>query len=149
VEAVAEVAQDLTALLRGLCEVNPRARMVLTVSPVPLVATATATGDHVLVANTRSKAVLCAAAEEIAERHDNVVYFPCYEIIAGAPGKLAYFAADCRRVTAAGVAHVMGGFMRSMVAQPASAATAEALGDAGIEELLDAECDEELLGRPA
>jgi hypothetical protein len=141
-----EVTRDLTLFLAGLREVNPAARVVLTVSPVPLVATATA--DHVLLANTRSKAVLRVAAEEIADSHDNVCYFPSYELIVGAPGKLHYFEADCRSVTAAGVAHVMSVFMRHMTEEGAAAA-GEYDAEREIEDLLDAECDEEVLARPA
>ena len=41
---------------------NPKARLVLTVSPVPLAATAS--GSHVLPATIYSKSVLRAAAQE-------------------------------------------------------------------------------------
>ncbi len=59
--------------------INPRIKFVLTVSPVPLAATATT--SHVLTATTYSKAVLRAAAGEIIRRCADVDYFPSYEII--------------------------------------------------------------------
>ena len=54
-------------------------KILLTVSPVPL--TATASGRHVLLATTDSKAVLRAVASELQRRHENIDYFPSFEII--------------------------------------------------------------------
>lgn len=107
---VAEVTADLATFIARLRGVNPGARIILTVSPVPLVATAS--GNHVLAATTYSKSVLRAAAQEIAEDHDGVFYFPSYEMITGAPAAARYFAADMRNVTEEGVAQVMAVFLR-------------------------------------
>jgi hypothetical protein len=107
---VGEVTADLAAFIARLRGVNPAARIILTVSPVPLVATAS--GNHVLAATTYSKSVLRAAAQEIAEDHENVFYFPSYEIITGAPAAGRYFADDMRNVTEEGVAQVMSVFLR-------------------------------------
>ncbi len=54
-------------------------QFVVTVSPVPL--QATFTDQDVIVANAESKAVLRAAAGAFARRHDNVSYFPSYEMV--------------------------------------------------------------------
>ncbi len=54
-------------------------QIVVTVSPVPLMATFR--GGDVVVANAHSKALLRAAAEEWAARHANVHYFPSYEMV--------------------------------------------------------------------
>ncbi len=53
-------------------------QIVVTVSPIPLMATYT--GRDVVVANAHSKALLRALAEEWSSRHENVHYFPSYEI---------------------------------------------------------------------
>jgi len=53
-------------------------KIVVTVSPVPLMATFT--DRDVVVANTYSKSLLRTAAEEWAAAHENVHYFPSYEI---------------------------------------------------------------------
>jgi hypothetical protein len=74
-----EVAKDLTLLFRRLMQINPRFKMILTVSPVPMVATAT--NEHVLVANMYSKSTLRAAAAELATRRANVTYFPCWMVL--------------------------------------------------------------------
>ena len=84
--------------------------MILTVSPVPLIATME--NRSVLVSTTYSKSVLRVAAEVVAKRYDFVAYFPSYEIITGGFNRGSYFAEDLRSVTEAGVAHVMRLFMR-------------------------------------
>ena len=106
---VSEVVSDLDKLIIFIRVRNPTARIIFTVSPVPLVATAS--GDHVLSATTYSKSVLRAAAGEVAARYDNTAYFPSYEIITGSYNRGIYFAPDLRSVTEAGVAHVMRLFL--------------------------------------
>lgn len=58
-----EIREDLINFWERLRTVNSNARMLLTVSPVPLAATATQ--NHVLVATTYSKSVLRAVAGEL------------------------------------------------------------------------------------
>ncbi|MFG5408132.1 GSCFA domain-containing protein [Piscinibacter sakaiensis] len=103
---VAEVVDDLRSLLRGLRELNPRARLLLTVSPVPLVATAEP--RHVLVSTAASKAVLRAAAQEIADDEPGCAYFPSYELVTGPQQRGAAFEADLRSVRPAVVAAAPG-----------------------------------------
>jgi hypothetical protein len=99
-----EIRDDLVASLRLLRSVNPAIRVMLTVSPVPLVATAT--DAHVQRATSYSKAALRAACEEVAQDCPDVVYFPAYEIVTG-PHSAGFFEPDLRRVSPAGVAAVM------------------------------------------
>ena len=103
------VAADLRAFLRRLRTVNERAHAILTVSPVPLIATYE--DQHVLVSTIHSKSVLRAAAAMVAKECANVDYFPSYEIITGPAGSGRYFEGDLRSVNEAGVAHVMRVFM--------------------------------------
>lgn len=147
--SVQEVVADLEDFLRKLEFVNARARVVLTVSPVPLVATAS--DRHVLSATIYSKSVLRVAAEEVSRRRtERVCYFPSYEIIAGPQAQGAYFEQDRRSVTAAGVAHVMRVFMARMTraeeaGQAATGAATES--ERSIESLMEVACDEEALTR--
>ncbi len=107
---VDDVVDDMSAFLEGLRGVNPAARVILTVSPVPLVATAEA--RHVLVSTMYSKSVLRVACDQLARRFEGVAYFPSYEIIAGGFASKNYFAEDKRSITEEGVAHVMSIFER-------------------------------------
>ena len=105
------IYQDLTYTISLLREVNPNLRVVLTVSPVPL--TATATGGHVLNATTYSKSVLRAVAQDVVGDYADVDYFPSYEIITGSPFKSAFYEGNLRSVTRAGVDNVMSIFFEA------------------------------------
>jgi len=148
--SVREVVADLEAFVAKLKLVNPEARIILTVSPVPLVATAE--DRHVLASTVYSKSVLRVAAEEVSRAHDHVCYFPSYEIITGPHAAGGYFEADRRSVTEAGVEHVMRVFMRRMTAHDAEdpGADSEAPATAAMlemEALAETSCDEEALAR--
>jgi hypothetical protein len=102
---VDEVRDDLEAFIHLLRSINGDVRILLTVSPVPLVATATQ--DHVLVASTYSKSVLRVAAAAVAASEPQVTYFPAYEIVTGPQAPDSYFDADRRNVSEAGITAVM------------------------------------------
>jgi hypothetical protein len=132
---VSDVISDLEETVAFILERNPGARFILTVSPVPLVATME--DRSVLTSTTYSKSVLRVAAEEIAARHQQVAYFPAYEIITGSFTGGRYFAEGLRDVTQAGVSHVMRLFTKHYVAGTESApsvpvATAQPAPDRGI-----------------
>jgi hypothetical protein len=99
---------EIVELVRTHC--NPVMRFIVTVSPVPL--GATFKDADVIVANSASKAVLRAVAEELFRRFDFVDYFPSCELVFNAPRGLA-FEGDQRHVARDMVAGVMGRFEQS------------------------------------
>jgi hypothetical protein len=107
---VTEVIADLCETIDLMRLKKATIRLILTVSPVPLVATMT--DKSVLAATTYSKSVLRVAAEEVAARYEGVDYFPSYEIVTGAHARGRYFSEGLRDVTEEGVAHVMRLFMK-------------------------------------
>ncbi|MFG3585440.1 GSCFA domain-containing protein [Streptomyces sp. NPDC047990] len=109
---VAEVHRDLTEAVALARRANPALKILLTVSPVPL--TATATGAHALVATTYSKSVLRAAAGQLAQELGHVDYFPSYEIITGHPFQGAFYEPNRRTVSEDGVAFVMRHFFEAL-----------------------------------
>ncbi|WP_246662510.1 GSCFA domain-containing protein [Rhizobium sp. P44RR-XXIV] len=113
------VNDDLSLFLKKLKAVNPQVKVLLTVSPVPLVATYE--NRSVLVSTTYSKSVLRVAAEQMLSRFGWVDYFPSYEIITGSYAGGLYYEDDYREVNHLGVAHVMRCFVRHYVSQPAEA----------------------------
>lgn len=135
----AEVLEDMCAFYERLLSVNPGARMLLTVSPVPLAATATE--EHVLVATTYSKSVLRSVAQEMAEDYENVHYFPSYEIISSHPARGMFFNPDLRNVNAFGVNYVMEHFFSGKMAKIFAAPNG--LPENEVE--VDLICDEEKL----
>ena len=107
--SASDVEADLDGFIQRLRSVNPRARVLLTVSPVPLIATFGS--KHVLPATVHSKAVLRTAAQRVVAAHERVDYFPSFEIVTGAASRGRYFESDLRAVTPEGVSHVMRVFM--------------------------------------
>jgi len=100
-----EVLTDLHRLHALLRRFNPQMALILTVSPVPL--TATATDAHVLTATTQSKAVLRAAAGEFIATSENTDYVPSFEIITAPASGGPWFDPNMRSVSAEGVEKVM------------------------------------------
>ena len=103
-----DVVQDFLSFRSAMQKIQPGIRFILTVSPVPL--TATAGPEHVLPATMYSKSVLRAAAGFLALTFPDVDYFPSYEIIAGHPSKGALYESNLRSVAPAGVDIVMETF---------------------------------------
>ena len=134
-----EIMEDLREFWELLRSVNPTAKLLLTVSPVPL--SATASSNHVLVATTYSKSVLRSVAGEVSEEVSDIGYFPSFEIICSHPSRAIFFEEDMRTVTETGVEFVMDHFFRSsQVGSPASERGVEGHGN-------DLICDDELLDR--
>ncbi len=135
-----EVRGDLLDFCRAVRSVNPAIRILLTVSPVPLIATFE--NRHVLVSTTYSKSVLRVAAEEATREFDFVDYFPSYELISTASSPRNYYAADLREVEDPGVAHVMRSFTRHYIDDLPWSAT-PAPTPVAIEQPRSVVCDEE------
>jgi hypothetical protein len=108
-----DVRRQLVEFCTLARSVNPTVRILLTVSPVPLVATYEP--RHVLVSTTYSKAVLRVAADEALAHFDFVDYFPSYEIVSTASSPRNYYADDLREVDDSGVTHVMRCFTRHYI----------------------------------
>jgi hypothetical protein len=108
---VGQIKEDFEAVLAQLRSINPRLRVLLTVSPVPK--TATATDVHVLAASTYTKSVLRACAGELYEDHPEIDYFPSYEIIVAAKAAGQFYDVNLRNVSEAGVALVMRTFLQA------------------------------------
>lgn len=139
---VSDVVEDLRAFATEVRRVNPRMRMILTVSPVPLAATAES--QHVLAATTYSKSVLRVAAETTA-RQGEAYYFPAYEIITAGGGE--YLAADRRSILEQGVQRVMALFSRHVL-DGASSLAMPPDDDQSLQQsqrLVDTLCDEQRL----
>jgi hypothetical protein len=104
------VVADMESFLERVRSVNPKIQIILTVSPVPLIATAE--HRHVLVSTVYSKSVLRAAAGRLESHYPFVSYFPSFEIITGQQAGNSFFASDRRTVLESGVEAVMRIFMK-------------------------------------
>ena len=142
-----DIRADMHEVIARLKAINPACRVILTVSPVPLIATYEP--RHALVATTYSKSVLRVVADEMWRDYAHVDYFPSYEIITGSYNRGAYFADDLRDVTPEGVAHVMKTFMRHYTgaAVPSEAGSDKETAPGNRSAFFDLVCDEEEIAK--
>lgn len=113
-----EIKQQMQDMIGRLRSVNPQARILLTVSPVPL--TATYENRHVLISTMHSKSILRAVAGELADELSYVDYFPSYEIIVSSPYRSMFFKNNLRNIHDEGVDYVMTHFFRQHQIESAS-----------------------------
>ncbi|MDG3042059.1 GSCFA domain-containing protein [Roseicyclus marinus] len=128
---VAEILEDFTALERMLTEINPGLQWILTVSPVPLAATAS--GDHVLAATMRSKSVLRVVCDLLYESSAAIDYFPSYELVMSPAHPAGAFASDLRSVRPEVVDGIMELFLKAhgLTAEPIPSAPTDGDGEGG------------------
>lgn len=146
-----EIRQALRETFGWIKEANPAVRFLLTVSPVPL--TATAAGEHVLVATSYSKSTLRAVAGDMTASRADTDYFPSYEIISSFPFRAMFFEPNMRSVAPEGVQFVMKSFFdaqarlarRSGAAVEADQPSAERPGKAIQKSDEDVVCEDVLL----
>lgn len=140
-----EVTSDLFRAIDLIRTINPACRIILTVSPVPLIATYEP--RHALVSTTYSKSVLRVAAQQVADTLRDVDYFGSFEIITGAYNRGTYFEDDLRSVREEGVSHVMKIFMQNYtngsVRGPGQTIDAMPVITVKPNALFDVVCDEE------
>lgn len=103
-EVVDELQQGIDCLRR----LNPALQVLLTLSPVPLVATYTPVSA--VEATFYSKSLLRQAIATACASRSGVSYFPSYEIITNPHVIAQNFAADMRSISDTGVARVMAHF---------------------------------------
>ncbi|SFI57798.1 GSCFA domain-containing protein [Nitrosomonas sp. Nm34] len=143
-----EVQADLCLLIEKIRSVNPDVQILLTVSPVPLIATYE--NRHVWVSTTYSKAALRVAADVAERSYKNVIYFPSYEIITSPAAGGRYYADDLRQVTEIGVKHVMRMFSKHFFPDQSNHFATEQTSVpllASLQSEADVVCDEEVIER--
>jgi hypothetical protein len=133
-----EILADLESLCKELTQLRGGRsfRMIVTVSPVPL--TATAEDRHILSSSVYSKSVLRAVAGDFCADHDFAEYFPSFEIINNPAARSAFFEDNFRGVKTDSVATVMGVFERAYIPENEEAQLSEMaeIGDVDCEDLL-------------
>ena len=86
-------------------------KILLTVSPVPL--TASASGHHALVATTYSKSVLRAVAGQLSTNQAHIDYFPSFELATNPRLHSTSFAQNLRTIRSEAVENVMRHFFNA------------------------------------
>jgi hypothetical protein len=108
--SVDDVRQDLRALIGLLTEKNPKIKVLLTISPVPLAATKES--RHVVVSSCASKSILRCAADDIVRQFAEVDYFPSYEFFTSSINAGWAFNHDHRHANGVAVDRIMSLFFK-------------------------------------
>ena len=150
-----ECFDDLIYFVDQIKAINPNIKIILTVSPVPLVATYER--EHVLNATTYSKSVLRAAAGMVAKIRNYVDYFPSYELITGNFNRAKFYKDNLREIEPDGVSYVMSHFVNNYLNKSSITEPPPSLDSSGhapspnIEkyqaDISNIICDEELLDK--
>ena len=104
-ETSSEAKENILRFVSEARGLNPGLQFLFTLSPVPLIATQSS--DHVLLANTISKATLRTAIAEVLSADDSIKYFPSYEIVTNPAARSSYFNSNLRTISDLGVRTVM------------------------------------------
>jgi hypothetical protein len=145
---VDEICESFERFLQLLSRVNQRAKVILTVSPVPIAATLQPT--PIIRASMLCKSTLKVASETTARRHANVDYFASYDMVIQNVGAAAFFEKDGRHIKPCAVNQVVDLFVRNYFAEIPAAAKRKARTSVAAPETheINRPCDEdELLER--
>ena len=110
---VQENVDNILSFFHTVKRYNPKFKLVLTLSPVPLLATGRGDTHHIIEANTHSKAVLRVALEEVVKSHEDIYYLPSYELVTECMPNA--WKEDHRHVTPETVSKVIGMFKNMYV----------------------------------
>jgi len=92
---------------------NPKFKLIISLSPIPFLATGRAETHHVITANSHSKAVLRVAADELVANNEDMYYLPSYELVTECSE--APWGPDLRHVTSETVKRVITMFKHMFV----------------------------------
>lgn len=107
---VSEVVRDFLGAVDRIREINPGVRMVLSVSPVGIIATYE--DRHVIESNSVVKSILRAAADEVVRARPNIAYFPSFDLATVSPNVPMFYREDTRRINPYGVDRAMRVFFQ-------------------------------------
>lgn len=97
--------------IKNLKESFPGIRFIFTVSPVRHL-------KNGFEGNSRSKAILQLAIEEICLQHDNCWYFPAFEILNDDLRDYRFYASDLVHPSEEAVEYIWGNFLQTFVDEP-------------------------------
>ena len=78
---VKENVNNIQSFFDIIKKYNPDFKLIISLSPIPFLATGRADTHHIITANTHSKAVLRVAAEELVNNNEDMYYLPSYELV--------------------------------------------------------------------
>ncbi|MDT0602862.1 GSCFA domain-containing protein [Thalassotalea castellviae] len=79
--SVQENIENIQSFFDTIKKFNPNFKLIISISPIPFLATGHGETKHVITANTHSKATLRVAAEELVNNNEDIYYLPSYELV--------------------------------------------------------------------
>ncbi|MDC0461689.1 GSCFA domain-containing protein [Alphaproteobacteria bacterium] len=145
-----DICKDLNWVNKRLLKINPKIKILLTVSPVPL--TATHNNNNVLVQSSASKSILRSTCSELTNENKNFDYFPSYELMTTHINTKTMFEDNLRTIKEESINYVMKHFEHSIKIlenqQCRISRRENQISHIKIENL-DSECEESLLQKMA
>lgn len=105
--SVTEIVEKYTDLLNRIWQVNPKIKIVFTVSPIRH-------WKDGAIENQRSKATLLLAINKLVA-NENCAYFPSYEIVMDELRDYRFYAEDMLHLSDVAVKHIWGIFQKSII----------------------------------
>jgi hypothetical protein len=143
-----DLIEDLNYAIDLLSKLNDKLKFVLTLSPVPMVATASSL--NIAEANVNSKANLKLAIQEIVNNNKNVDYFPSYDLLQIIGSTQSIFDTNGRSIKESAVDLIMTIFKHKVgINYDNLNPTIEYQNDALLtsDKLIEKECEEEFNNR--
>jgi hypothetical protein len=78
---VAENVNNIQRFFDIIKSRNPDFKLIISVSPIPFLATGRADEQHIISANCHSKSILRVAADELVSNNEDMYYLPSYELV--------------------------------------------------------------------
>lgn len=110
---VNENVENIQRFFDIIKEHNPDFKLIISVSPIPFLATGRADEQHIISANCHSKAVLRVAADQLVTTNEDMYYLPSYELVTECVNDA--WEADTRHVKPTTVAKVVAMFKEIFV----------------------------------
>jgi GSCFA family len=107
-----ENLQHAERIIRAVRDLNAKASILFTVSPVPL--DTTFSKHDIVIANTLAKSTLLLAAHQLTERYEQCHYFPSYEMVINSAQDTAW-RWDRKHVASPMVRHIMKSFIEQHI----------------------------------
>jgi hypothetical protein len=142
-----EIVNDLINCREAIMKINPDIKFIFTISPVPMVATASE--KSVVTANSISKTNLLHATIEMCDKFTNCEYFPAYEMVFLNNQGITPFESDGRSIKKLIVDFVMGQFFKYFEIQHSvdySSNNVLSKPHELIADIIQRECEEQRLG---
>ena len=141
-----EILNDLINCREAIMRINPEIKFIFTVSPVPMVATASS--KPIVTANSISKTNLLHATIAMCDKFVNCEYFPAYELVFLNAQGITPFESDGRSVKKLIVDFVMEQFFKHFGVQQSAESSSNKVLSKPYEQIADIiqrECEEQQL----